>query len=456
MRWRRVLLLSLAANCVLAAGWILSARQQKLGALPRHELVAAGRVKTNVVVRRQFFSWQEVESGDYPTYITNLRDIGCPEQTVRDIIIADVNTLYVRRRATEILTPEQQWWRTEPDTNVVQAASAKMRELEQERRELLARLLGANWESGDLVNLPRPSRPGITLDGPVLGTLSAETKQSVQEIADRAQERIQAYTEAQRKEGKQLDPVELARIRQQTRLELTQVLSPHQLEEFLLRYSQDASALRNEWGQLKFFNATPDEFRAAFRATDPIDQQLELLAGATDDSSARQRAALQTQRENMLKLALGPQRYEQYRLLHDPVYRDAVAAAQQAGTPDAAVTLYEINQTAAEELTRIRANTNLTASQRAIEAKKAELEQLKAATQALGQELPPEPPPAPKPPPRKVHVLAPGESLNVLARLYGIDTDALRAANPNLNFDKLKPGESVNVPINLAPPPLPE
>src|SRR5262249_8592047 len=118
----------------------------------------AGSGRTNVVLRRQFFSWQEVESPDYPTYIVNLRNIGCPEQTIRDIIIADVNALYSRRRATEVVTPEQQWWRSEPDTNVLQVALDKLRVLDDERKALLTRLLGANWESGDLVNLPRPSK----------------------------------------------------------------------------------------------------------------------------------------------------------------------------------------------------------------------------------------------------------------------------------------------------------
>src|SRR5439155_26600282 len=102
---------------------------------------SAGQAPTNFVVRRQFFSWREVESPDYPTYIANLRDIGCPEQTVRDIIIADVNALFARRRATELVTPEQQWWRSAPDTNVVQAAAEKARALEEERRGGVGSLL---------------------------------------------------------------------------------------------------------------------------------------------------------------------------------------------------------------------------------------------------------------------------------------------------------------------------
>jgi hypothetical protein len=135
---------------------------------PRDIVIARGICAAGVV-RRQFFSWRELESRDYPVYIANLRDIGCPEQTIRDIIIADVNTLYTQRRANEMVTAESQWWRSEPDPAVVRAAYEKAKSLEDERRSLLTRLLGPNWESGDLVNLPRPSHPGLLLDGPVLG-----------------------------------------------------------------------------------------------------------------------------------------------------------------------------------------------------------------------------------------------------------------------------------------------
>src|SRR5262249_15991041 len=139
--------------------------------------------KTNVVVRRQFFSWQQVESDDYPSYVANLRDIGCPEQTIRDIIIADVNAVYARKRATDVMISDQQWWRAEPDTNGTQAAAARLRELDEERRTLLTQLLGPNWETGDQISLPRPSRPGLNLDGAVLGALPNDVKQSVQEIS---------------------------------------------------------------------------------------------------------------------------------------------------------------------------------------------------------------------------------------------------------------------------------
>src|ERR1700719_942751 len=109
MRWRVVALISLGANVALASWLVLAERHSLSGAAGRSPSLGSPPVdtaKTNVVLRRQFFSWREVESNDYPTYIANLRDIGCPEQTIRDIIIADVNALYAQKRATNLVTAE--------------------------------------------------------------------------------------------------------------------------------------------------------------------------------------------------------------------------------------------------------------------------------------------------------------------------------------------------------------
>src|SRR5205823_9107650 len=171
--------------------------------------------KTNVVVRRQNFTWDQIESPDYATYIAKLRAIGCPEATIRDIIVADVNQLFSRRRATEVVTAEQQWWRSEPDPDVTQAASERLKTLETERRTLLTTLLGPEWESS---YYPYPAHPNSPpLDGPVLGALPARVKQVIRDAESRAAERRQAYLDAVQKEGKQPDPSELAKIRQQTR-----------------------------------------------------------------------------------------------------------------------------------------------------------------------------------------------------------------------------------------------
>ncbi len=447
MRWRVLLFLSLTANLLLVVGWLVSMRLARTAALqaPLPETSATVQVKTNVIFRRQFFSWSELESPDYAVYVSNLRDIGCPEQTIRDLIIADVNALYARRRAMEVLTPEQQWWRPTPDPDVQAAATAKLRELEDERRALLASLLGPRWDTGDQVSLPRPTRPGVTLDGPVLGPLPNDVKQALQEINSYSQDRIQAYVEARRKEGKLPDPAELAKLREQTRAELARLLTPQQVEEFLLRYSQNASTLRAELNQLQFFDVSQDEFRALFRARDALDQQLALLGDASDPATMLRRADLEQQRENAMKLALGESRYADYQRLRDSQYREAYAEARQAGDPEAAGALYEIRQAVSEEQQRIRKDPSLTEEQKNIELKRVELEQLKANALALGQELPPEPP---KPPtPMRNHPFAEHDSLIGLALQYEVPISAIVAANPDVDFNKLRLGETIKIPI---------
>jgi LysM repeat protein len=460
MRWRLIALVSLGVNVVLAAAWLSVTSQRAANAAAVAAAVAAAQAsappaKTNLVVRRQYFTWRDIESPDFPTYVANLRQIGCPEQTIHDILIAEVNAIYSRKRALELVTPDQQWWRSQPDTNVLRAALAKFRELEAQRRGLLTGLLGTNWETGDLVSIPRPSRPGVVLDGPVLGPLSSDVKQAIENVNVSSQDRMQAYLDAQRRANKAPDPVELAKLRQQTRDDLARILSPPELEEFLLRYSQDANNLRTQFGQLRFFDATPDEFRGVFRATDTLDQRIALLSDSTDPSTVAARKALEDQRENAIKITLGPARYQEYRMLQDPVYRDAVAAAQQAGTPEAAQAIYAVSLAAQAETNRIRGDTNLTAEQKAIEMKRVELEQLQANTVAAGQELPPEPPlPPAQPQPKKMVVLGPGDSADTIALMYGLPVSAIKAANPRVDFNRLKPGVAITItpsPFSGAP-----
>src|SRR5262249_28988634 len=114
MRRHWITAVSVAIN-VLLAGVFLYTRP---ATPPAPMTVDAGtstsnsdKVKTHVVVRKQFFSWSDVESPDYRIYIARLREVGCPEQTIRDIVVADVNQLYARKKMTEVVTPDQQWWR---------------------------------------------------------------------------------------------------------------------------------------------------------------------------------------------------------------------------------------------------------------------------------------------------------------------------------------------------------
>jgi hypothetical protein len=386
MRGRAPLLLSLVLNAaLLAAFWIILRRDVEPTTAARVEDTAAassGVVRTNVVVRRQNFVWSDIESEDYPTYIANLRLIGCPESTIRDIIVAEVTQMFARRRTSEVITAPQQWWRSEPDPAVAWAAANTLRELEAERRDLLGRLLGPAWESMDY---PLPSLETLVpLDGALLGTLPAETKRAVQAIERAALQRQSEYLAARQAAGEPADPVELARLRGEARSELAAALPPDALEEYLLRYSQEAINLRR---QLAGVETTPEEFRTLFRSVDPLGQELAMAGEAADTNSTKRRMELEEEREQSLRQVLGDERYEEYQLARNPLFQQAKGVATAAGvSDDQIVPLAAIYRLTEIEETRIRSDDILSPDEKAVRLEAMRIAQQDSVRQLLGDE----------------------------------------------------------------------
>jgi hypothetical protein len=91
------------------------------------------------------FAWTMVEAAEYKQYVANLRAIECPEETIRDIILADVNKLYAGRKkqlhAKEITAnywEQKQWWQQD------QSIWKQDRALDKEKQKLLVELLGVD------------------------------------------------------------------------------------------------------------------------------------------------------------------------------------------------------------------------------------------------------------------------------------------------------------------------
>lgn len=99
------------------------------------------------------FRWAQIESSDYRTYIGNLSRIGCPEQTVRDIITADVHALYAPRLAR---LEERRGNSSKPPVGSYvatrAAAEAELNSLRSEEASVLARLFGTESISGPASN----------------------------------------------------------------------------------------------------------------------------------------------------------------------------------------------------------------------------------------------------------------------------------------------------------------
>lgn len=355
-----ILAVSTGLNLVLGVGWYLYSIWNR----PTRPKVAVVRpmttnilrpVRTNFVLNARILSWRDLESEDYLTYIGNLRNIECPEQTIRDIIVADVNEVFAERRDTELGTIRQEWWVSSPDSEMLAKAEQEAEALDAERRALLDELLGEDWEAS-LPHLGNERRE-VPLDGPLLGELSAEVKRDVRRIALHALERRDALDERASAVDEPVDAAEVARLEKETREQLARVLSPEELEEYRLRYSRHAA----EWrAKLAGFDTTAEEFRALFRATDDVEARIELLSGATDAASIKQVGLFERQREESARKALGEDRYAYMKLTQDPLFQRAKATAREVGaSAESVLPLYEIDHATEQERLRVLADANL-------------------------------------------------------------------------------------------------
>lgn len=98
------------------------------------------QIITNTVIKQM--TWETVEAPDYLEYIENLRSIGCPEETIRDIILADVNKLYKTKRREVSDTKEFEFWKANSmfSMGLGRENADAMKALDNEREDLLKQL----------------------------------------------------------------------------------------------------------------------------------------------------------------------------------------------------------------------------------------------------------------------------------------------------------------------------
>jgi hypothetical protein len=320
---------------------------------------ATNQTELKPVFSAKKITWEQVESDEYSKYIDSLRAVGCPEQKIRYIILADIDELFAKKRVKEAIAHDTQWWRAEPEMLMVNLLQAKGRELEEQRRALITRLLGS--EALEEEKEQNGLWSTVQLTGPVLGNLSPELHNHVQEICAQALERSQTALLARDSQGQPPNPVDLARMREQTRADLKRVLNGEEMEEFLLRYSQNALQLRNE---LRGLEPTAEEFRKVFRALDPLDHQMQLQYGGKEALSDKQKERYERQREDLIREALDPQRFEAYLLAKDPLYLQAQMFARQYGAPKATMPIYQISKSNETKRQQIMDNPALTPQQK--------------------------------------------------------------------------------------------
>ena len=269
MKTNLILVASASLNAALCAGWLLKLPPKAPPVVRAGEAVsisAAGapsqgsqKLVTNVVTvveRAKLFDWRVLESEDYKQYVANLRAIGCPEKTIRDIITADVTELF-REHARQSPGNRFEYWKPGLIGNAFdEKRVAQQQQQAKERRQMLQTLLGDSYSekadpSGGLVMSPIEQMMGDILSLEKQTTMKAPEVKYAGQMLKIARSGAGEDSEAMRK------------VMTDKEAEILTVLTPDEKFEYELRLSQPAILLRMSMGE---FEPTEEEFRQMFLA----------------------------------------------------------------------------------------------------------------------------------------------------------------------------------------------
>jgi hypothetical protein len=390
MKWRLVIVVSVLLNAALAIAYFSNrrpnVRQEAAPIVVQTNALRGAEARTvrplTIEVGTNTFHWGSVESPDYGEYIANLRAIGCPEETIRDIIIADINKLYASRIAGLYPSPKDyKFWRVQDRAARAEerAREQQRRELDKEKRALIKELLGIDYE----VEMARwNGRPDE--DDYRLGFLSPEK----QELVNSLQAKYREMERALMADGGFRNPenrAKMAALRAQREAELAQALGPQDFQEYQLRNSWTARNMRDN---LTSFQPTEDEFRQIFEMRKQFDDQFGFTRDGGDQAAREQRQAAQAKLDEQLRAVLGEQRYHDYVLAQDDRYRETYEFADRNGLPrETADSLYEIRKAAEDARRQIENNKNLSREEQLLALNRIREETLNAAKPLLGDQV---------------------------------------------------------------------
>jgi len=373
MNRKPLLALSLVANVLLLGAAVYLAKTGKPG--PAAVVVesqnmaggsdAAGQTKSIAVVETatgkptQSFDWHLVESEDYKKYIANLRAIGCPEETIRDIIAADVAKLFESRRKGLNGTNRFEFWKAgNPLAGMLDPEKMeKQQQLAKEKRELLKELLGAAPDEK-----PDLSGGATSMMESMLDFLPAGKQGEVMELMQKYQTKILKTISGGSPDAE--DMKQMVKVQKEMETEMGKILTPQELEDYQLRLSQTSMIMRM---QLSSFQPTEQEFRDIFKIKKGFDDEYGLAAqmGALDKDERQKQEEAKKAVDAQIKTLLGDSRYAEYERSQDYAYQGIYRVAERNGlTKEDAIKVYDMKREAESQAAQARQNQVLSAEQR--------------------------------------------------------------------------------------------
>jgi len=378
MSLQRLLMISILANLVCFVGlfWLSTDRQSSTEPsqpVPAGEPVSSGQAlgqtapPERIVREVERFHWRQIEDEDFKKYIQNLRDIGCPEETIRNLVKQDLDKYYDQRKA-DILSKSparKEFWKSGNPSSLGRpsaSASSQMAQLDREKNEVLGELfnpsgLAAINRPGPLARARSQAKSGYAMDFIPDEETKAQLNTLEQEYGSQLLKKMaQGASDAQ-------DMAEIRQLRQDRDSSIATMLTPEQKMEYDLRKSPTAANMRL---QMDGFDPSEDEFRDIFGARKAFDDEHGVVPGASisaGDMEARQFA--EQEMNDQIHTSLGDDRYQDYLRQTDYDYKSIAKITERQGLGEnISAQVYDMKGGAEELAREIRMNTGLSIEER--------------------------------------------------------------------------------------------
>jgi hypothetical protein len=272
--------------------------------------------------------WTSLQNTDLKTMVERLRAAGFPLSMIRALVAAQIQEQFsARRKALLAQQEDKPFWKSQQAYFLDPKTMSGLRDLGREQSNLLKQLLGPDGVPG--------SDEALAYQHRQFGDLPRDKREQLQSIvADYGDLRNQVYATAN---GVILpeDREKLAILEKEQRADFAAILTPQELENYDLRSSSTANALRS---QLALFNPTEDEFRAIFKLQQAFDDKYGAANMITGAEQYRQRQMQQQELTDQIKSVLSPDRVDAYKQSVDPAYQMVNRLVARLDLPASAAT----------------------------------------------------------------------------------------------------------------------
>ena len=320
------------------------------------------------------FHWRQLESADYHQFIANLRAVGCPEKTIADIILADVEKQYAQRR--KAVEHGGKFWPTgKRPADLAREREQQLNQLEDEQAGLIQELLGREWQR----EVGEESLEERAITEFIFGFLPGDKPERVIATFARYGKLMDRFASERDHLLFPEDKEQLRQLYRRGEADFARFLTAAERDEGELRLVGFVAFFDSKLTakDLAGFELTGAEFREVVRAQMTGEHPLKKEFGWDDEFTPEQETERKAQLEERFHALLGDARYAELKRAQDGRFKEVFNVTEGHELPRAvAVKVYELRLAAEEQAFQIRDDATLTDEQRA-----AQLTALRTATE---------------------------------------------------------------------------